>query len=290
MTKPSYLTHSYYVSTLHTGIICGILSFSGTDNAVWAMHSTVRFFSVEFPCCRGTKRMLFHVLVLQEVKHTHWAAPRVMEERRHVVVGTVIVYCNVAHVHGITYNTYPVRTVFHSHRGLLLYVTFGRCDQSSMRESERLFSKRFGVPHRCIPPTPQNHISFICPSHYIILITFISFTHITSEDNPQSDRHTNLTSSFPNYLMLCVEDNTCIALNIRQCVLDFILSRNILPCCQKNSFVHLSIFSKENIHWNLASKVEYINVIFNGNLHKKKVSANINVLLNTQQQQKLKWQ
>jgi len=99
-------------------------------------------------------------------------------------------------------------------------------------------------------------------------------TYATLEDNLQSDHHMNLNSCVANYLMLCAEDNTCIALNIRQCVLDFILSRDILPCCQKNSFVHLSIFSKENIHWDLASKVEYINVVFNGNLHKKKLSAN----------------
>jgi hypothetical protein len=127
-------------------------------------------------------------------------------------------------------------------------------------------------PISIVPPTLQNHISFICPSHYIIL-TNSPVTYTTLEENLQSDHHTNLNSCVASYLILYAEDNTCIALNIRQCVLDFILSRDILPCCQENSFVHLSIFSKENIHWDLASKVEYINVVFNGNLHKKK-SAN----------------
>ena len=120
-----------------------------------------------------------------------------------------------------------------------------------------------------ILPTLQNHISFICPSHYTIL-TNSPVTYTTSEVNLQSDHHMNLNSCVANYLILCMEGNTCIALNVRQCVLDFVLSRDILPCCQKNSFVHLSIFSKENVHWDLASKVEYVNVVFNGNLHKKK--------------------
>lgn len=230
------------------------------------MHSTVRFFSAEWPCCHGIKRMPFCALVLQDEIHAECAAPTVREERRHVVSGDCkcLLQCGTCTWHNFKCLSAKNCLPFHTEACYRIWCMANAINHVTVREI--LSPSALVFPISTIPPTLQNHISFICLSHYIIW-TNSPVTHTTSEDNLQSDHNTNLNSCVANYLMLCTEDNTCIALNIRQCVLDFILSRDILPRCQKNSFVHLSIFSKENIHWDLASKVEYINVVFNGNLH-----------------------
>ena len=66
---------------------------------------------------------------------------------------------------------------------------------------------------------------------------------------------------------------TCIALDVVERVLDFILCWNILPGSQENTLVHLTILSEENIHRDQTRKVEDVNVVLNGNLQHKFINT-----------------
>ena len=64
----------------------------------------------------------------------------------------------------------------------------------------------------------------------------------------------------------CIITQTCVMLNVADLVLHFILYRNVFPRCKENPLVHLSIFSKENVHWNEAAEVEHVDAVLDGHL------------------------
>ncbi len=60
--------------------------------------------------------------------------------------------------------------------------------------------------------------------------------------------------------------HTCIALNILDGELDFILSRNVFPRGQEDLLLHVPVLGKEDMNGNNAGKVEDVNIVLDCNL------------------------
>jgi len=55
-------------------------------------------------------------------------------------------------------------------------------------------------------------------------------------------------------------------LYVSNCVLHLILSWNIFPCRQENTFLHFTIVNKEYMYRNCSTKVKHIYTVLNCNL------------------------
>jgi len=119
-----------------------------------------RFFGVELPHCRGIKKNAFPCPCASGRK-TRWLCNTQSDGTEETCcVRTVNVDCNVAHVLGITYITsthWELSSI--SHRSLLLYLMFGKCDQSSTWQCALVFLHQYHSTH-----VPKSHFIHLSPT------------------------------------------------------------------------------------------------------------------------------
>ena len=59
---------------------------------------------------------------------------------------------------------------------------------------------------------------------------------------------------------------TRIALNVFKCELDLILAWNVFPGGKEDFLLHCTIFSKEDMSWDYAGKIEHVNIVLHCHL------------------------